>query len=306
MRLIVTHRSPDLDAITSVWLIKRFLQNWQEAKVEYVPAGSKLQANYVSQGLEIEELSNGDEVITVDTGLGKLDHHQLQENTVCAASLTYEFVKKTKDNGITTNEIKTRAIKKIVDFVIDDDHFQEVYYPKSTFAMFEFSFAALVNGYKLANPHNNDGCMKLGMDCLDMLLQYLENKLWAQQELNDKKNEFETRYGPGMAIESINDETLALAQNQGYRIVIRKDTNHGYIRIKASPKYRKTSPFGEDKNVEDVDLTPVYEMLKEKDPDATWYLHVSKKMLLNGSSKNPGMRGSKLSLEEVINIVKKI
>ena len=42
MKIIVTHAAPDLDAVTSVWLIKRFLQGWNEAEVRFVPAGQRL------------------------------------------------------------------------------------------------------------------------------------------------------------------------------------------------------------------------------------------------------------------------
>ena len=31
--------SPDLDAIGSVWVIKKFLPGWKDADVEFVPAG---------------------------------------------------------------------------------------------------------------------------------------------------------------------------------------------------------------------------------------------------------------------------
>ena len=69
--------------------------------------------------------------------------------------------------------------------------------------------------------------------------------------------------------------------------------------FKAKPKKR-----GEKSENLNIDLTPVYEQLKKRDPDATWFLHVSKRMLLNGSSKNPKMRGSKLALRGVIEVLK--
>ncbi|MDO8460919.1 MAG: hypothetical protein Q7S38_00590, partial [bacterium] len=43
MKIIVTHSSPDWDAISSVWLLKRFLPDWHDAVVEYVPAGQRLE-----------------------------------------------------------------------------------------------------------------------------------------------------------------------------------------------------------------------------------------------------------------------
>jgi nanoRNase/pAp phosphatase (c-di-AMP/oligoRNAs hydrolase) len=42
MKIIVAHISPDWDAITSVWLIKKYLSGWQEATVKFVPAGQRL------------------------------------------------------------------------------------------------------------------------------------------------------------------------------------------------------------------------------------------------------------------------
>ena len=42
MKIIVTHNSPDWDAITAVWLIKRFLPNWENAEVQFVPAGDRI------------------------------------------------------------------------------------------------------------------------------------------------------------------------------------------------------------------------------------------------------------------------
>ena len=41
MKIVVTHTAPDWDAIGSVWLIKRYLPGWQDAKVEFVPAGTR-------------------------------------------------------------------------------------------------------------------------------------------------------------------------------------------------------------------------------------------------------------------------
>jgi hypothetical protein len=42
------------------------------------------------------------------------------------------------------------------------------------------------------------------------------------------------------------------------------------------------------------------------DPGATWYLHVGRKMLLNGSAKNPKMKPSKLGVKEIIKVLTRI
>src|SRR3990172_1900795 len=97
MKIIVTHSAPDLDAVTSVWLIKKFLQGWNDAEVKFVPAGtkianSKLQIANSGTGDPIEKIGDN-EVIHVDTGLGPLDHHQIESDKVCAASLAWDFVR---------------------------------------------------------------------------------------------------------------------------------------------------------------------------------------------------------------------
>src|SRR5947209_4451968 len=99
MKIIVTHSSPDWDAITSVWLLKKYLLGWQEAQVQFVPAGERLAESGKRKAestlnaslltLHSIEQIGEDEVIHVDTGLGPLDHHQTSDDKVCGASLAW-------------------------------------------------------------------------------------------------------------------------------------------------------------------------------------------------------------------------
>ena len=93
MKTIVTHFAPDLDGITSIWLLKTFLPEWKEAAIAFVPAGKTLQDTPVDSDLE---------VVHVDTGFGKFDHHQSNEDT-CAALLVYESLGK-KDEALEKSE----------------------------------------------------------------------------------------------------------------------------------------------------------------------------------------------------------
>ena len=90
----------------------------------------------------------------------------------------------------------------------------------------------------------------------------------------------------------------------GYVIVVRKDPRKGYVRIKAKP----LSTINNQQSTinKNIDLTLVYERLKKMDPQATWFLHIGRKMLLNGSVKNPKMKPTKLSLTEIIKVLEKI
>ena len=126
----------------------------------------------------------------------------------------------------------------------------------------------------------------------------------------------------------------------GYVIVVRKDPRKGYVRIKALPALRSLRQFKNFSNASvpaaryrsprdtvalgdssekflhakapragkqiDIDLTLAYEKLRKMDPSATWFLHIGKKMLLNGSVKNPKMRPTRLGLSDIIRVLEGI
>ena len=293
MRIIVTHTSPDLDAITSVWFIKRFLTGWENASVKFVPAGDRL--NLESEKISPEdypdpvETIGEDEVIHVDTGLGPLDHHQTESDKVCGASLTLEFV----IGQAKIKEEKVAALKRMAKVIVDIDHFKEVYRPDAISDYHEFELEGILEGYKYQFPGKDDLYMEEVMKLLDAILHNFENRIWAEKEIKEKGLEFQISQGKALGIETLNDSVIKLAQIMGFSLVIRKDPNTGYVRIKASPSA-------------DIDLSAAYGQLKQADPDATWFLHVSKRMLLNGTSKNPKMKPTKLRLSFIIDIIKKI
>lgn len=305
MRRIITHKSCDIDAITSVWLLKRFYPNWDGAEVEFVNAGESLPGHLESPAGDFEKaIETIDEVETihVDTGMGALDHHQTADNNTCGASLTLQFVISNPESGILKHDIKMEAVKRIVELVIDDDHFQEVYYPDSGHDIYEFGIVPIIQGYKLIHQKDDKALVEFIMVCLDSVLHNLEKKIWAEREIKEKGIDFESKWGKALGIESINDEVLKFAQMNGYRVVVRKDQNEGFVRIKALPDKRQKSGGGSQEL--GIDLTEAYEKLKELDPEASWFLHASKRMLLNGSAKNPEMKGTGLTLEQVIEVLK--
>ncbi len=300
-RQIITHKSCDLDGITSIWLIKRFVPGWENAEIRFVPAGSKLPGNYGNEGEVIEILSDI-ETIHVDTGMGKLDHHQLDDDNECAASLTLSYILSLRDNTLGKNKHKTEAAKRLVDLAVDVDHFQEVFYPDPLSDIYEFSLVGILDGFRFQHPQDDLAVADYGMGLLDNALSNFENRLWAEEEIKEKGIEFVTSFGKGLAVETQNDDVLKIAQKMGYVITVRRDPKYGHIRIKTRPVAREHWRKSNVKTI-DLDLTPVYERIKERDPQATWFLHVSKKMLLNGSSKNPTMTSSNLTIPEVVEII---
>jgi len=321
MKIIVTHTSPDWDAIGSVWLLRKYLPGWHDAKVEFVPAGQryKNQELRITNQEEVIENYGSDEVIHVDTGLGPLDHHQTSDRSVSGTSRVWDYVKLQRANlpvgkagGEGQSEkVKDRdeAIGRIVQYIVDTDHFKEVFFDNPASDYHEFSILGLLEGLKLYKPDEDDYYVEFGIECLESLLRTFENRIWAEEEIK-KAQKFQTRWGKGLAFETINDTVLKLAQKMGYVLVVRKDPRKGYVRIKARPTGEMSNvkyPMSNDKlKHEDVDLTLAYEKLSKIDPEATWFLHVSKKMLLNGTPKNPKMVPTKLTLSDIIQVLETI
>ncbi|OGG01900.1 hypothetical protein A2Z33_01515 [Candidatus Gottesmanbacteria bacterium RBG_16_52_11] len=275
MKTVVTHIGPDLDAITSVWLVKTRIPGWEDAALAFVPAGTTL------KGLPPDA---DPDVIHVDTGFGRFDHHQTDADT-CASLLVYEFTVAEKGTD--------PALERLLAVVNDIDHFREVYYPNPEADYWNLSVVSAIDGWRLLYSDNPIRIVHLGMDALDGIYKTLQNKVWADKEIREKGIVFDTAWGKAMGIETVNDEVVHLGQKQGYKVVVRKDPKKGYIRIKALP-------------IETIDLTPAYELLKELDPDATWFLHASRHMILNGSTHNPEMKPTRLKLGKIMEIVKSV
>jgi hypothetical protein len=275
MKTIVTHIGPDCDAITSVWLVKTFLPGWEEASYAFVPAGKTLEGKSPDENPDI---------VHVDTGFGKFDHHQTNADT-CAAKLVYEAVR--EEHG------PDPALERLVALVNDIDHFREVFYPNPTADFWNFGLEAMIDGWRLLYSDNPIRIVDLGMNALDGIYKQFQNKVWAEKELKEKGVEFATKWGRGMAVETTNDDVVHLAQKMGYMVAVRKDPKKGYLRVKAFPK-------------PEIDLSEVYEAFKKEEPDATWFLHASHHMVLNGSSKNPDIRPTQKTLQQVIDLIQEV
>lgn len=277
-KTIVTHMAPDLDAISSAWLIKKYLVGWHEAEMEFVPAGTTL------NGAPPDE---DPDIIHVDTGLGMFDHHQLKDDNLCAAKRVFNHLKEKK----LIKEKDLRGVSKLIEYVTLIDNFKEVYFVNPTDDIYDFMLHQTIEGLKSIGKNNHQVC-EIVFDLLEASLRMLSNKIKAEEEIK-KGLIFESKWGKSLAMETGNEEAMKIALKQDFRIVIRKDPAKGNIRIKSFPD-------------EKIDLAPVYEKVKELDPAATWFLHVSGHMLLNGSSKNPTSTPSKLPLSRVIEIIKEI
>lgn len=279
MKTIVTHFGPDLDAITSCWLVKKFMPGFDNAEITFVAAGKTLLG---------KKPDSDPNVIHVDTGFGRFDHHQANEHT-CAAKLVFEYLFEKED----IKEKHKEPLRRLVEQVVVTDHFEQVFWEKAADDRYEFFAEGIIDGWRLIYPRESNKIIELGFEILEAIYHQLSNKVWAEQIIKEEGKKFNTKWGKGLGFETMNDEVVSLAQKMGYTLVIRKDPRKGYVRIKTLPK-------------KEIDLTNIYNILSSKDPDATWFLHSGKHMLLNGSTKNPDMKPTKLKLEEIIEIIRNL
>lgn len=273
-KTIVTHFNPDLDAITSIWLIKKFFPDWGKAEVEFVAAGKTWQN---------EPVDSDPAVIHVDTGRGKFDHHQDQTRKPACGQVLDELK---RQNGKFKHD---EALERIISVVSEADIGSHIHWPESQTDRYEFFLDSLIGGLR-KQGFTDQKLVDWGLILLDAIYSTLKVKVQAEKIL-DNGVVFETKWGKGAAFETANDMVLELAEKKGYSVAVRKDPQVGTVRIYA-------------RNDRGVDLTPLWEKLQEKDPEATWFLHQSNCLLLNGSSKNPQMKPTKLSLEKVVEIFK--
>lgn len=283
-RLIVTHKSPDLDAIASFWLLKRFDRRAHaDAKLAFVNSGEKLTEE------EAEELGfRPSQVTHVDTGLGRFDHHDPIKGSqfTSAAHQVYLYLL-TVYPDLENDE----ALEIMVNFVREIDHFREIYWPEPDSTRYLFMLPEIIRGMDLGLKHDDQHQVEFGAECLDYIYATTKNYVAAKKILAEEGQIFDLPAGgQGIAILTSNDEVIHLAQKQGYQVVIRKDPELGNIRVKARPD-------------SSYDLKAPYEEIVRRDQVGSWFYHPSGKMLLNGSSKNSTHIPSPLTLEEVTSVV---
>lgn len=286
-KLIVTHHAPDLDAISSVWLLKRFDgQRYASAKVAFVNPGETISLEEAEKEFNCQL----HEITHVDTGLGEFDHHQAERASrdICAATLVFDYLKQVRP------EIADdMALVEMIKIIVDVDHFGEIYWPESKENRFVFTLHELIHGHESIELNDDDSQLHFGMKALDCAYAAMANRLKAEEVISGKGIEFEIKEGKCLALETQNDESIKLSQIKGYILAVRKDSEYGHIRIKVRPDA-------------ELNLDRLYQAIKEIDPKATWFYHASGKMLLNGSIKHRNQIASSLSLQGIIHLIQKL
>lgn len=268
MKILVTHINPHLDDICAIWLFKRFHPDFKEAKIEFISASRDAASKDESK-----------DKIYLGTGGGRFDEHKEGLKT-CAGTLVYQYLK--EQGFIPADEIFQQALKRLLQWneLIDTGkaHIRD---------FSEFSLQSFIRT-KDSNSKTSLKSVDLGIEILGRILAVLKRKVRSEKDW-EKKVEFSSKFGRTYAVIS---ETLD-------REFCKKIG--GDLFLMYNPKYKSVQFFTPSF---EIDLKPLYQKLKEKDPEAAWFLHQSHHMVICGSASAPDAKPTKLSFEELIEIAK--
>jgi hypothetical protein len=198
MKTIITHKSPDIDSCTAIWILKKFI--YPNHHFHYV---------FVDVGEKIENIPNA---IHVDTGGIDYDHHDTDE-MVSSASLVYS-----------KNRLQDKALHKIIKYVINVDHGKTIKQ--------KIHFMNLATALDGLIGQNSLKTLNATFVILEGIYTSIENELNAVTEFETGIT-FNSKYGRGIGFHFDNPQLRKLVYQKGYDIYLSKDQNSGFAGYKA-------------------------------------------------------------------------
>jgi hypothetical protein len=235
-----------------------------DAAFQFVPAG---------QTLDDRPPDSDPTIVHVDTGGGCFDHHQHADPLLSAS----ELVRRAVAPG-------DRPLQRLVEQVTRLDN-ATCRGKQSIF----FNINDLIDGYNALFPNKPHHVAQAMLPNFDAWYEHEMRELRLEQAFA-RRLEFYTCWGLGIAMQSNDGASSRLAYRHGAVLYVYRNGS-GYMGIAAQSR-------------SDVDLQPVYTDLKRLDPDADWYLHPNHRLLLCGTAKAPPRQKSRLSLEELVEIIR--
>ncbi len=262
---IVSHIRPHLDEVAAAWMLKKYLPECRDADLGFIPTGK----DGGKKDVEPDK-------IYVGVGRGPFDEHKGDEND-CAASLVFKHLLERK---IPIDGLQLRGLAKLVEWVREGDLGLQGRVPNRTFGVHS------ILAYHRNIAGGDQAVMNLGFALCDALLASQMDVAQLEEDW-DKRTEFESVYGPAVAYVSSCRDQDSFAYQHGFELVVYVNKERTYHNIRAFAGSR-------------IDLTPIHMAIKQIEPEADWYFHHSKKMLICGGDLTAGAKTSKLSLEWII------
>jgi len=281
-KLIVTHIHPDLDAIMSAWLLVRFDQSrYGDASFQFVPAP------HTYRDLPPD---NDPDIVHVDVGGGRFDHHKEGGFVTCASRLVWEDL--LAEKLIAEDDM---ALKEMVEVAYEIDTFADCYWPgtgdlRMAFMLHEI-IPALHRLHSQAGPqtHDNEAVLRMIFVYLDGTYQRLKD--WAKgKEAIYEGKEFECAWGKGVIVTTGADDVSKIAQKMGYEIVVIEDAKHRYLKVKTAPRVS-------------LPLKALYDKIALREDPKRWVYHNSGHMLFSGSDKGEAKEPSQLKLSDILEMI---
>lgn len=274
----MTHIFPDLDAIGAAWLLVRFDPDYTETKFEFVPAGQTYKNKIVD---------SDPDVVHVDTGMGRFDHHQIKALT-SATELVFNYLKQEKLISLKYQS----GVNRLVKYVTEIDNFKDFFWPEASADRYDLTIDSLINNLKMSGKLTDQELMYQGMLLLDAAMTTMMIKTKAETDIENGII-FESKWGKSLGFLSKHSMSVKLAQKKGFQLVIKKEPKTGFVSIKSPPQ-------------QGLELDKIYDQLVKKDEKSSWFFHQSRHIIGNGSRHNKQVKATKLSLEEIIEIIKNI
>jgi hypothetical protein len=278
-KTLVTHIHPDLDAIFSLWLFVRFDQSrYGDAKLAYVAQGSTYKN---------EPVDSDDDVIHADTGRGVFDHHQPGVLNTCAGKLVYDHL--LLGGHIDEDDI---PVREMVDFVLEIDNFQDLYWPDTDNPRYAFMIHEIVPALHSLQIYDDEAVTRMTFTYLDATYQKLKERMNGKEIIEDGI-QFDSVWGKGIAISGEVDDLSKLGQRMGYHIVVIYNPKKQYMKVKTAPRV----PLA---------LKPLYDKIIELESPDMWFYHNSGHIMLTGSDKGGPKAPTTLTLDRMIEIIQNI
>jgi hypothetical protein len=223
------------------------------------------------QTLDQQPVDSDPLVTHVDTGRGRYDHHAAVDHSLSATELVRRAV--APDD---------RVLQRLAQDVTRLDH------ALATGGTAP-DICELIDGFNLLYPDAPATVAQAMFANFDAWYAFEAKQVRLETAFADRI-EFDTPWGLGIAMESEDGGSSRLAFGAGAVLYVYRDAkgNTGIAAKSRAP----------------VDLTPVLRELRRLDPEADWYLHPSRRLLLCGTPKSPPRVPSSLSLDDLVGVLR--
>lgn len=269
MKKIISHTHPHLDEVCAAWLFKKYLPEFKDAEIGFIPIDEKG-----------GRCPDDPDAVCVGVGRGRFDEHK-GDIGECAASLVFAHI---KECGVKFEPLELRALEKLVNWVRLGDTGQ-----LNKIEWHDFTVAVILNSQCIASGHDQASVMRLGFSILDALLESQKNAARLEADW-PKRVEFESDFGRAVALITSAREADSYAFSHGFDVAVYINEERTYHNIRAAADSR-------------VDLAPIYAKIVQVEPAAGWFLHHSKKMIICGGELTGYAKRSKLTLEWIIDLL---